>query len=381
MEYVNGTMISTLSILALLLSLHPRTCEWLAMDPSPDPLPPTDVACVRLVAAGDLMAHAPVLNSARCEDGTFDFRPLLEGVRSRVSRADLGIVNLETTIGTETGPYTGYPRFTSPPELLDAVADAGFDLVVTANNHCLDGGYDGILRTLRAIHERGLTPCGTYASPQAADSILIIERNGIRFAYLAHTYGTNGLPLPEENPRAVLLLDSTEVLDRLERARSEADAVVLQVHWGDEYATLANESQRTFARIFLESGADLVIGCHPHVVQPVRFFETTSGVRPVAFSLGNFLSAQRDPNTDWGILLEVDFLKDRATGRTWIETVDLRPVWVRHREKGNLVLLEVVDVTSALTSSVDISHPLTPSEREKAEHISDRTRMGSPGVP
>jgi poly-gamma-glutamate synthesis protein (capsule biosynthesis protein) len=351
------------------------------MDPSPDPLPPTDVTRVRLVAAGDLMAHASVLNSARYEDGSFDFRPLLDGVRPRVSFADLAAVNLETTIGPGKGPFTGYPRFSSPPALLDAVVHAGFDIVVTANNHCLDGGYEGIIRTLRGIQERGLRPCGTHATPGAADSILIIEQNGIRFAYLAYTYGTNGLPLPVENPRAVLLLDTTAVLERLRRARSGADAVVLQVHWGDEYATLANDTQRTLALMFLENGANLVIGCHPHVVQPTRFYETTEGPRPVAFSLGNFLSAQQDPNTDWGILLEVDFLKDRATGRTWIEAVDLCPVWVRRRGKEDRVTLEVVDVMSALTSDIGTSSPLTPSELEMIKRISERVRMLSPRSP
>jgi poly-gamma-glutamate synthesis protein (capsule biosynthesis protein) len=277
------------------------------------------------------MVHARVLSSARRDDGTYDFLPLLSGVRDVVSRADLAAVNLETTIGPKQGPFTGYPRFRSPPPLVRAIRKVGFDLAVTANNHCLDGGYDGVVRTLDAIRRAGLEACGTYPTEAAAESILVLERNGIRIAYLAFTYGTNGIPLPKENPRAVLLMDTSSVYPRVRAARKDADLVIVQLHWGAEYSTRVTGSQRSYARALLELGTDLVVGCHPHVVQPLIMERTERGPRPVAYSLGNFLSAQKGKGTDRGALLEADLFKDLQTGRCWIGDVRLRSVFVRER--------------------------------------------------
>ena len=222
---------------------------------------------VRLLFAGDVMQHFPQVTAARCGDG-FDYRGVFAYLRRRFHAADLVVVNLETTL-TRTDRYTGYPCFRSPVALADALRDAGVDVAVLANNHCCDGGAAGVHTTVAELGRCGILHTGVFTDSldRAANNPLWVERYGVRFALLNYTYGTNGIPVPAGVE--VNLIDTARMAADLAAARRGApDCVAVCIHWGNEYERRENAVQRHLAQFLRRHGADLVVGSHPHVVQP-----------------------------------------------------------------------------------------------------------------
>lgn len=243
---------------------------------------------VTLVMVGDILLHTRVAESGRREDGGYDFTAVFSHVREEIEQADIALVNQEVIIGGEELGVSGYPAFNAPYELGDALMDTGFDVVLHATNHALDKGRRGILNCLAFWEENypEAVVLGIYASPEDSEEICVFEQNGIRIAILNYTYGTNGIALPEDMPYAVELLEEQRVAEDIRAAEELADFTIVCPHWGTEYTLTQTKAQEQWARLFSENGADLVIGTHPHVPEPVEWVEDTL----VYYSLGNFVN-------------------------------------------------------------------------------------------
>ena len=294
---------------------------------------------LRLLFAGDVMGHAPQISSAQLiKDKKYDYEPCFEYVRPIVSNADLAIANLELTLPGKP-PYTGYPMFRSPDALAEALKNAGFDVLVTANNHSNDARGAGVISTIRTLDRLKLSHTGTFADARERDAEypLMLSKNGFRLALLNYTYGTNGVPT--DSPTIVNLIDKTIIAADLEKAKSlKPHYIIAFMHWGLEYQLTENAEQRALAAFLARNGADLIIGSHPHVVQPVRQEQTTTPEEPdknvvVVYSLGNYISNQLKPHTDGGIMFEVELLKKEGADKAETGRNGIIPVWrYIHRE-------------------------------------------------
>jgi poly-gamma-glutamate synthesis protein (capsule biosynthesis protein) len=308
--------------------------------------PPSEAT---LIAVGDIMVHMPQLpayyDAAR---NRYDFSPWFERVSPLLAEGDWVIGNLETPLAGADLKYSGFPRFNAPAELAEALRTAGFDLVSTANNHSMDRGFPGIERTLDNVRLAGLLPVGTARTAEDADRLTIVERSGIRMGFLAYTYGTNGIPVPAEHSYAVSLIDPERIASDIRRLREAgADAVTVSLHFGVEYQKLPNDEQRRIVRSVVGSGADIVLGSHPHVLQPYDVVDIPASESPlgversgvVIYSLGNFISNQTGEGKDVGLIFSVHLVKERgADGQyaTRWDRVELTPTWVRIvRKNGN----------------------------------------------
>lgn len=304
---------------------------------------------VKIIFAGDLMGHMPQHNAALQADGTYDYSPCFRYVKPYIQSADLAIVNLEVPLAGK--PYSGYPQFSSPDALAACAKEAGFDIMTTANNHCMDRGRHGLERTLRALDSLGIPHLGTYLNRTQRDKEhpLMVERNGIRLALLTYTYGTNGIPAVE--PNIVNLIDTTEMLRDLHVAHERgADFVITLIHWGIEYALKANAEQEATARWLLTHGCDAVIGGHPHVVQNFTLDAIPNNDRYpeiVVYSMGNLVSNQRDVNCDGGIMVELSLVK--TPGDTELsQTCRYLPYWVYRGTIDSLYQYYIVPSTDAV---------------------------------
>ncbi len=255
---------------------------------------------VTLYFAGDLMQHGPQVHAARVSDGTYNYDECFAYVKEQVSAADFAIANLEVPLGGK--PYTGYPQFSAPDEYATAIRDAGFDILMTANNHAVDKHTAGVNRTINILDSIGILHFGTYKSfeHRAVSYPLIIEKNNIRIALLAYTYDTNGIPV--QHPTIVNQIDREQILSDIRTAQIlSPDAIIACMHWGLEYQTLPEQAERDLAEWMLSQGVDHIIGTHPHVIQPIEVVSspTDSTYRHViAYSLGNYLSNQSPETTN-----------------------------------------------------------------------------------
>lgn len=312
------------------------------------------VMTATLAATGDLLMHDPLITNAQTDDG-YDFSNIFKYFASYVSSADYAVANLETTLrGTEDGyTYKGYPQFNCPDEIVDAVKGSGFDMLLTANNHSYDTRLKGMLRTLDVVDEKGLDRLGVVKD-DTEKRYVIKNVNGINIGMLCYTYETdsdkdevalNYIPLNEEAEGLVNTFNVNELdtfYEKLEAQLKEmenegADVTVLFIHWGEEYHTKETKSQSTMAQKICNLGVDVIIGGHPHVVEPVDLLtsETDSGHKTFCiYSLGNAVSNQRRErmnlstgHTEDGILFSVTFEKI-DDGEAYVKSVDVLPFWV-----------------------------------------------------
>lgn len=276
---------------------------------------------MRMWFGGDVMQHLPQVEAARSKTG-FDYGPVFAALAPRMQAADLAIVNLETTL-TRGKRYTGYPLFRSPVALADALWIAGVDVAVMANNHCCDGGAEGIRTSIEELDRCGIRHTGVFADSldYRLNHPLYLTRGGLRLALVNYTYGTNGMPVPEG--MIVNRIDTVRMARDLAMARArEVDFIVAYLHWGNEYERQANASQRQIAGFLRRHGVDVVVGSHPHVVQP---WEADSS-HVVLYSLGNLVSNQRRRYTDGGLVAEIDARRRADGGMNY--RLQTTPVWV-----------------------------------------------------
>jgi poly-gamma-glutamate synthesis protein (capsule biosynthesis protein) len=281
-----------------------------------------------LVASGDVLPHTSIIDRARFDAGGtgYDFRPMLAGIRSVVSPADVALCHMETVYGAN-GDYTGYPAFSSPPEVAPALAATGYDGCSTASNHTLDDGADGIRRTLDALDRAGVRHAGSARTEEEARTVTVLQAGPAKVAHLAYTYDTNGIPLPDGQPWAVNLIDETTVLADARAAREAgADVVVVSLHWGTEWQDTPDERQLTLARSLTaaRSGGrpdiDLILGTHAHVPQA---YEKVNGTW-VIYGMGDQIAGEmtnhqgaRDPRGNQSTLGRFTFAPPARPGGRW----------------------------------------------------------------
>ncbi|MFV0126626.1 CapA family protein [Streptomyces sp. HMX112] len=293
-----------------------------------------------LVATGDVLPHASIIRQAQADagGGGYDFRPMLSGAKPVISRADLAICHMETVYGPDGGPYTGYPKFVSPPHIAAALRDTGYDSCSTASNHTLDDGTAGLHRTLDALDKVGVKHAGSARSADEAARPTLLRAGGATVAHLAYTYGLNVSPPPEDQSWAVNLIEEERIVTDARAARAAgADVVVVSVHWGTEWQTAPDEQQLTLGRALTASTTegrpdiDLVLGTHAHVPQA---YEKVNGTW-VVYGMGDQIAGDminndgvRDPRGNEGTIGRFTFAPPAAPGERWqVTRAEFLPQW------------------------------------------------------
>ena len=264
----------------------------------------------KLLFVGDLMQHSPQFMHARQPDGTFNYNVCFEEVKPYIEAADIAIGNLEVTLGGP--PYSGYPCFSAPDDWLWAIKETGFDVLTTSNNHCLDRGKRGLERTLMMTDSADMLTLGTYRNAEERQQRypLLVEQNGIRFAFITYTYDMNGFEV--EAPNVVNVIDTTQMKRDILVARTmHPDVIIAIMHWGTEYKLLPDSYQRFHGQWLLEHGVDHIIGGHPHVIQPTEYvpYADKPDYHLVVWSQGNFISNMSAPHTTEGTMITLTFRK------------------------------------------------------------------------
>jgi len=249
---------------------------------------------LQIVMVGDMLMHEPILKSGLQEDGTYNFDHLFANVKDTIEEADLAIANQETIMGGPAFGYTGYPCFNTPYALADAESKAGFDVLLFATNHAMDKGLRAVYNCMDYLDENHpeMAYLGINRSQKDQnENIYVYEKNGMKVAILNYTYGTNGISLPSDRPYLVNLLKEQKIRSDIQKAEEIADFTIVCPHWGTEYNLGTSKAQEKWAKIFLEEGVDLVIGAHPHVIEPVKWLISEDGHEMlVYYSLGNFVN-------------------------------------------------------------------------------------------
>ncbi|WP_099156498.1 CapA family protein [Virgibacillus ndiopensis] len=248
---------------------------------------------ITISAIGDMLIHSQVYKDAKEAKG-YDFTPMLDAVKPFLNNSTISIANQETMIGGESIGLSSYPRFNSPVEVGDALKNVGVDVVSIANNHTLDHGEDAIKQAIEHWETIDMMYTGAYKNKADSNDVRVYETNeGISVAFLAYTYGTNGIPVPDGKDYLVNLIDKENMASAIEEAESKADVTILCLHFGNEYERLPSEGQKDLVQFAADHGVEVVLGHHPHVLQPVDWVEGKAGNKMlVAYSLGNFLSGQ-----------------------------------------------------------------------------------------
>lgn len=279
-----------------------------------------------LLFAGDAMMHQGQIDAARIDNRTYDFSECFSQLKPLIQGVDYAVVNLETPLGG--APYSGYPCFCAPDSYADALSDAGFDLFLTANNHTLDRRDKGLKRTIEVLDEKNISHIGTYLNAVERDASLpfIREINGFKIGFLNYTYGTNGFS--PQSGTVVDYIDKSQISKDISNVRAAgAEIICVAIHWGEEYKLLPNSSQKDLAKFLLSQDVDMVIGGHPHVIQPMELIERPDGKRQLlVYSLGNFISNMKTKDTRGGALTEVH-LSRNAEGQVGIDSAYYRLVF------------------------------------------------------
>ncbi len=312
------------------------------VQPTPEPTatPTPEPPSITLAMVGDMLMHERVMESGLQEDGSYQFGHLFQHVEERIQAADIALVNQETILGGTDMGLTGYPCFNSPYELGAAEVEAGFDVILHATNHALDKGKKGAMNCMDFWQEQypEIPYLGINETQEQQDGIYIYEQDGMKLAILNYTYGTNGINMPADMPYLVDYLDKEKVVKELQLANELADFTIVCPHWGNEYYLGVSAEQKRWTQVFLENGVDLVIGTHPHVIEPVEWVSDDAGNQMlVYYSLGNFVNGTSGTgegvmNRCVGGLAEIEIGRDDA-GQVVIKEYDCIPL-VCHIDEG-----------------------------------------------
>jgi poly-gamma-glutamate synthesis protein (capsule biosynthesis protein) len=325
---------------------------------------------------GDLMCHSTQFNYAHVKDDSFDFNGVFSEVKQYLSDADFTIGNLETVLAGKKKRYSGYPYFNAPDDFLLAIKEAGFDFLVNANNHAIDKGAKGVKRTIKKMDELGINHTGAYSSQRDRDSIRIFNINGIHLAILAYSYSTNGVPIPKGKNYIINLIDYDLIEKDIANGRSKRlDIVLVYFHFGEEYQRQPNSYQKEVINNTIKAGADIIIGSHPHVVQPVDYFKTNQANLDtgfVAYSLGNFISNQRWKYSDAGVIVKINVSKNILSDSVYLSGVSYLPTWVfkGKTKKGR----EYIILPSSKSYDDSLHSYLSKSDKEKMQQAFEDTR-------
>ncbi len=291
------------------------------------------IQTLSLLFIGDVMGHMPQIKSAlNPKTGKYDYEPCFSYVKPIIEKADLAIANLEVTL-PGVPPYQGYPHFRSPDALGTALKTAGFDMLTTANNHSNDAGKIGLVHTLDVAKKLDFIHTGTFRNKEEKEKNypLIVSKNSFKLAFLNYTYGTNGMP--DIAPTMVNMIDTSAMKADIEKAKqTNPDAIIAMIHWGKEYKLFASKYQKKIANLLFEWGVDHIIGSHPHVIQPIErksIVQADSSTKEglLTYSLGNFISNQKQENTDGGLIVNLELVKDLRTKKVTLGNTTYSFVW------------------------------------------------------
>lgn len=293
---------------------------------------------ISFVGVGDNLIHTTIYeqadkNAGDINDGCYDFTPMYSQVKSLIHGNDIAFINQETILGGYDLGLSGYPTFNSPSEIAQNLKDTGFNLINMATNHALDKGQDGIDNELDAFRNAGnMNFSGIADSQETYDNITVFEKKGVKFAFLAYTYGTNGISPP--NSYSIHYFDEEEIKADIKRAKEISDVVIVSAHWGEENIDYATDYQTYYAQIFADAGVDVVIGTHPHVIQPIEWYDGKSGNKTlVVYSLGNFLGGMLGVDNIVSGMVKFDFI--RADGGFSVANVKWIPLVIHFELDGS----------------------------------------------
>lgn len=302
---------------------EPATVE----EPTEEAAPAPVNAKATLVAVGDNLIHNTLIASGQMDDGTEDYTSFYTKIKDEISAADIAVIDQETILGGEEFEYTGYPVFNTPWAVGEAAIDAGFDVFLCATNHTMDKGFKGIQNECAFFDKHPeVKHVGSNDTEDDYNSIVYCEANGIKIAVLNYTYGTNGIPLPNDKQWCVNMMDKEKITADVNKAKGNCDLIVAFPHWGTENSTSVSDYQRDYVKLFSDLGVDIVIGGHPHVLQPIEWVvnEKTGKKMLVYYSLGNFISHQLNLNQLCGGMAKIEIQKN-ADGVT-VTSAKLVPV-------------------------------------------------------
>jgi poly-gamma-glutamate capsule biosynthesis protein CapA/YwtB (metallophosphatase superfamily) len=286
-----------------------------------------------LGAIGDILIHDWVYEDAQSSSG-YDFKPMFKHVKGKLQKPDLLLANQETVLGGVEMGLSSYPTFNSPQEVGDALIDAGVDIVSTANNHSLDKGEKGILRSIEYYEKVGLPYVGFFKDKQDQEKLRILHKNGVKLAFLSYSYGTNGIPVPKGKDFLVNLIDQDKMKTEIHKAKALADVVVMSIHWGNEYQRIPTEHQQLLGQFLVDEGVDIIFGHHPHVLQPMQMVKTKDQRNAfIVYSLGNFISGQMRDYKDIGGVATIKITKKVSPKGTDIElsNPEFSPTYVSNK--------------------------------------------------
>lgn len=310
-----------------------------------------------LMMIGDDLLHKPVSDSGKKKNGKYNYDLLFAHVKEDAKAADIAMINQEVVLGGAKLGISGYPSFNGRYEVGDAIAKAGFNVVLHATNHSLDKGAAGVKNCLKYWRKKhpDIKVTGMNASAKAQNKITYIKKNGICVAVLNYTYGTNGIAMPKSMPYAVNLLTEKRVAGDVKKAKKKADFIVVCPHWGTEYNTGIDASQKKWAKYFLKLGVDLVIGTHPHVIEPVKWMKDKKGHKMlVYYSLGNFINSTSRSGAGvarqfYGGMAKVNLKRD-AEGKVVISEAKFVPLITHKCANGKITTYKVTDYTAKMAS-------------------------------
>ena len=310
---------------------------------------------IKMAVIGDIMCHNSQYKDAYNSNiNTYDFSYVFSDIAEYISSADISIGNLETTFAGKEKGYSNYPRFNTPEQLAMNLKDIGIDVVSTANNHCMDTNYTGLVSTLKYLDKAGIAHTGTNETAEKQNEILIKDVNGIKIAFLSFTYGTNGIPIPIDKKFAVNLIDEDLILKQLNLAKAQnPDLICVSMHWGIEYQLKQNKEQERLKDLLFNNGADIILGSHPHVLQPmekqtVTLDDGTTKDCFVIYSLGNFMSGQTKENTRSSVILNIDLTKNGENDKTIINNVEYIPIYMYKSSTASVHKYKILNIEKTL---------------------------------
>ena len=312
---------------------------------------------IKMSVIGDIMCHNSQYKDAYDSNtNTYDFSYVFTDIKQYIDSADISIGNLETTFAGKERGYSNYPRFNTPEQLASNLKDLGIDVLSTANNHCMDTNYTGLVSTLKYLDEAGIAHTGTNETAEKQNEILVKDVKGIKIAFLSFTYGTNGIPIPSDKSYAVNLIDEDLILKQINLAKEQKpDLICASMHWGIEYQLKQNSEQEKLKNLLFNNGVDIILGSHPHVLQPMEMETITleDGSKKdcfVIYSLGNFMSGQTKTNTRNSVILSIDITKNGETGKTKLNKVEYVPIYMYKSSTVNTKKYKILDIEKAINN-------------------------------
>ena len=307
-----------------------------------------------LTAIGDVMCHnTQYWDAYQKETNIYDFSYVFNDIKYDIQKGDIAVGSLETCFAGEERGYSNYPTFNSPDSLAYSLKDIGIDVLSTAGNHCLDMGFDGLSRTIDVLNKADISHLGTYQTQEERDKILFKYTKGLKVAFINYTYGTNGIPVPSDKPYCVNLIDKDLIKKDIESAKSQdADVIVACMHWGTEYQTSANKEQEDLADFLFQNGVNIILGNHPHVLQPMekRTVTLEDGSTQdgfIIYALGNFICDQNAENTRNSIILNLSITK-QVDGSITIDNVDYIPIYMYKDTSKSVQKMKVLNIEKTL---------------------------------